>query len=192
MKSTLAKAIRVSESYLAERKKFVREANSEGLEPWLGGNDNYIGRIGEMAAMIYLREKHGLMVANARGEHTNKSRKAVDLKVGDTWWSVKCVSDESTSMRTSPYRAFESREESDAWIWPPLIIIRLEYMHQDELKITGVAYPQGLQAATQEVGMPGPNEQRALATKDRFKNRETKPGLVEFFSCDLLGCVTID
>jgi len=94
MKSTLAKAIRVSESYLAERKKFVREANSEGLEPWLGGNDNYIGRIGEMAAMIYLREKHGLMVANARGEHTNKSRKAVDIKVGDTWWSVKCVSDE--------------------------------------------------------------------------------------------------
>jgi hypothetical protein len=189
MTDSLTKALQTSNDYLAARKAFAAVADSND---WLKGNDNYIGRIGEMAAMIYLREKHGLMVTNARGEHANKSRKAVDIKVGDTWWSVKCVSDESTSMRTSPYKANESKEESDAWIWPPLIIIRIEYLHQDELKITGVAYPRGLQAATKEVGKPGPKQQRALATKDRFKNREPIPGLAEFFSCDLLGGITID
>ena len=67
---------------------------------WLKGNDNYIGRIGEMVAMRYLQQHHGLQLKDIKGR--NKSRKSVDLKAGDTWWSVKCVTDESKTGRTSP------------------------------------------------------------------------------------------
>ena len=147
------------------------------LNDWLKGNDNYIGRIGEMVAMRYLQQHHGLQLKDIKGR--NKSRKSVDLKAGDTWWSVKCVTDESKTGRTSPYHTFQQEGQPCEWVWPPLIIVRIEYMHSEQVKISGIAYPRGLQAATGEVGPPAENVKRTLATKTRFKTVVEKPGLVE-------------
>ena len=52
-------------------------------------------------------------------------------------------------------------------------------MHSEQVKISGIAYPRGLQAATGEVGPPAENVKRTLATKTRFKTVVEKPGLVE-------------
>lgn len=174
MNHTLTQALQASTDYLAARKAFATVADSND---WLKGNDNYIGRIGEMVAMRYLQQYQGLQLKDIK--ERNKSRKSVDLKVGDTWWSVKCVTDESKTGRTSPYHTFQQEGQPGKWVWPPLIIVRIEYMQTEKVKISGIAYPQGLQAATGEVGPPAENVKRTLATKSRFNTVVEKPGLVE-------------
>ena len=174
MTDSLTNALQASNDYLAARKAFATVADSND---WLKGNDNYIGRIGEMVAMRYLQQHCGLQLKDIK--ERNKSRKSVDLKAGDTWWSVKCVTDESKTGRTSPYHAFQQAGQPGKWIWPPLIIVRIEYMQTEKVKISGIAYPQGLQEATGEVGPPAENVKRTLATKARFKTVVEKPGLIE-------------
>lgn len=174
MNHTLTQALQASTDYLAARKAFATVADANH---WLKGNDNYIGRIGEMVAMRYLQQHHGLQLKDIK--ERNKSRKSVDLKAGDTWWSVKCITDESKTGRTSPYHTFQQEVQPCEWVWPPLIIVRIEYMHSEQVKISGIAYPQGLQAATGEVGSPAENVKRTLATKMRFHTVVEKPGLVE-------------
>lgn len=174
MNDSLIDALQASTNYLAARKAFAMVADSND---WLKGNDNYVGRIGEMVAMRYLRQHHELRLHDIK--ERNKSRKSVDLKAGDTWWSVKCVTDESKTGRTSPYHTFQQEGQPGKWVWPPLIIVRIEYMHTEKVKISGIAYPQGLRAATGEVGPPAENVKRTLATKTRFKTVIEKPGLVE-------------
>ena len=174
MTDSLTNALQASNDYLAARKAFATVADSND---WLKGNDNYIGRIGELVAMRYLQQHRGLQLKDIK--ERNKSRKSVDLKAGDTWWSVKCVTDESKTGRTSPYHTFQREGQPSKWVWPPLMIVRIEYMHSEKVKISGIAYPQGLQAATGEVGPPAENVKRTLATKTRFKSVVEKPGLVE-------------
>lgn len=174
MPDSLINAIQASNDYLAARKAFAVVADSND---WLKGNDNYIGRIGEMVAMRYLQQHHRLQLKDIQVR--NKSRKSVDLKAGDTWWSVKCVTDESNTGRTSPYHTFQQEGQPGKWVWPPLIIVRIEYMHIEKVKISGIAYPHGLRAATGEVGPPAENVKRTLATKTRFKSVIEKSGLVE-------------
>lgn len=174
MNRSLANAIKVSNDYLAARKAFSAIADSND---WLKGNDNYIGRIGEMVAMRYLQKHYGLQFEDIKGR--NKSRKSVDLKAGDTWWSVKCVTDESKTGRTSPYHTFQRRGQPDVWVWPPLIIVRIEYMRTAAVTVSGIAYPKGLQAATGQLGEPSSGLKKTLATKNRFKKVTDQPGLVE-------------
>ena len=181
MTDSLTTALQASNDYLAARKAFATVADSND---WLKGNDNYIGRIGEMVAMRYLQHHRGLQPKDIKGR--NKSRKSVDLKAGDTWWSVKCVTDESKTGRTSPYHTFQQEGQPSRWVWPPLIIVRIEYMHIEKVKISGIAYPQGLLAATGEVGPPAENVKRTLATKMRFNTVVEKPGLVELIRWETL------
>lgn len=176
MTDSLTNALQASNDYLAARKVFATVADSND---WLKGNDNYIGRIGELVAMRYLQQHHGLQLKDIK--ERNKSRKSVDLKAGDTWWSVKCITDEGKTGRTSPYHTFQQEGQPCEWVWPPLIIVRIEYMHAEQVKISGIAYPQGLQAATGEVGPPAENVKRTLATKTRFKSKPNRPGLEVFF-----------
>ena len=182
MNDSLTNAVQASNDYLAARKAFATVADSND---WLKGNDNYIGRIGEMVAMRYLQQLHGLQLNDIK--ERNRSRKSVDLKAGNTWWSVKCVTDESRTGRTSPYHTFQQEDQLGKWVWPPLIIVRIEYMHSEKVKISGIAYPQGLQAATGELGPPAENEKRTLATKARFKSQPNRPGLEVFFEWDDLA-----
>ena len=184
MTDSLTNALQASTDFLAARKAFAIVADSND---WLKGNDNYIGRIGEMVAMRYLQQHHGLQLKDIK--ERNKSRKSVDLKAGDTWWSVKCVTDESKTGRTSPYHTFQQEDQLGKWVWPPLIIVRIEYMHTEKVKISGIAYPQGLQVATGEVGPPAENVKRTLATKARFKTVVEKPGLVEVIWWEALNGV---
>ena len=181
MTDSLIDALQASNDYLAARKAFAAVADSND---WLKGNDNYIGRIGEMVAMRYLRQHHGLQLKDI--QERNQSRKSVDLKAGGTWWSVKCVTDESKTGRTSPYHTFQQEGQPGKWVWPPLIIVRIEYMQNEKVKISGIAYPQGLQAATGEMGPPAENLKRTLATKTRFKAVIEKPGLVELIRWETL------
>ena len=184
MTDSLTNALQASTDFLSARKAFAIVADSND---WLKGNDNYIGRIGEMVAMRYLQQHHGLQLKDIK--ERNKSRKSVDLKAGDTWWSVKCVTDESKTGRTSPYHTFQQEDQLGKWVWPPLIIVRIEYMHTEKVKISGIAYPQGLQVATGEVGPPAENVKRTLATKARFKTVVEKPGLVEVIWWEALNGV---
>jgi hypothetical protein len=181
MNSSLANAIKVSNDYLAARKAFAAIADSND---WLRGNDNYIGRIGEMVAMRYLQKYYGLQFKDI--QERNKSRKSVDLKAGGTWWSVKCVTDESQTGRTSPYHTLEREGQPGMWFWPPLIIVRIEYVRTEEVRISGIAYPKGLEAATGEIGEPGSGRTKTLATKERFKKVVEQPGLVELLDWNTL------
>ena len=174
MNHTLTQALQASTNYLAARKAFAMVADSND---WLKGNDNYVGRIGEMVAMRYLRQHHELRLQDIK--ERNKSRKSVDLRAGDTWWSVKCVTDESKTGRTSPYHTFQQEGQPGKWVWPPLIIVRIEYMHTEKVEVSGIAYPQGLHAATGEMAPPVENLERTLPTRTRFKRVVEKPGLVE-------------
>ena len=184
MTDSLTNALQASTDFLSARKAFAIVADSND---WLKGNDNYIGRIGEMVAMRFLPQHQGLQLKDIK--ERNKSRKSVDLKAGDTWWSVKCVTDESKTGRTSPYHTFQQEDQLGKWVWPPLIIVRIEYMHTEKVKISGIAYPQGLQVATGEVGPPAENVKRTLATKARFKTVVEKPGLVEVIWWEALNGV---
>ena len=167
-------ASKIASEYLKARRQFEHEAEQDAVRKYLGGNDNFIGRIGEFLAMRYLEEFHGLVPTEARHElgkkKTNESRPAVDLRVGEEWWSVKCVTDESASGKTSPYHA--SYHPDKGWIWPPLIIVRLHYIlkgkDQTEPWAECLAYPQGLEAATGELGKAEPSASKSLATKQRF------------------------
>lgn len=159
---------------------FEHEAEQEGVREYLGGNDNFIGRIGEFLAMRYLEDFHGLVASEARLERdekkTNESRPAVDLLVGDEWWSVKCVTDESKSGKTSPYHAYKHPKKG--WVWPPLVIVKLHYILREkgerEPWAECLTYPQGLEAATGELGRAEPLRGtghvrgKSLATKKRF------------------------
>ena len=85
-------ASKIAAEYLKARRKFEHEAEQEGVRNYVEGNDNFIGRIGEFLAMRYLEEFHGLVLSEARRDDedkTNESRPAVDLRVGEGWWSVK-------------------------------------------------------------------------------------------------------
>ena len=167
-------ASRIAAEYLNSRRKFEHEAEQEGVLNYLGGNDNFIGRIGEFLAMRYLEEFHGLIPSEARRkkdeEKTNESRPAVDLRVGKEWWSVKCVTDESASGKTSPYHVYNHPDKG--WIWPPLIIVRLHYIQKGENPFEPwaecLAYPQGLEAATGELGKAEFEASKSLATRQRF------------------------
>ncbi len=175
-------ASKIAWQYLKARRKFEHAAELEGVTEYLGGNDNFIGRIGEFLAMRYLEEFHGLVASEARREKdekkTNESRPAVDLLVGDEWWSVKCVTDESKSGKTSPYHAYKHPEKG--WIWPPLVIVKLHYIlkgkEENKPWAECLAYPQGLEAATGELGSAEPQivsgkihvGSQSLATKQRF------------------------
>ena len=173
-------ASKIAWQYLKARRKFEHAAELEGVTEYLGGNDNFIGRIGEFLAMRYLEEFHGLVASEARrgkGEKkTNESRQAVDLRVGDEWWSVKCVTDESKSGKTSPYHAYKHPKKG--WVWPPLVIVKLHYILKEKSErepwAECIAYPQGLEAATGELGVAEPMRGtrhvrgKSLATKQRF------------------------
>ena len=171
-------ASKIASEYLKARRKFEHEAEQDAVKNYLGGNDNFIGRIGEFLAMRYLEEFHGLVSSEARSEKDekklNESRPAVDLRVGEDWWSVKCVTDENDSGKTSPYHAYNHPEKG--WIWPPLIIVRLHYIrkceNQTEPWAECLAYPQGLESATGELGMAEPSASKSLATKQRFSRVE--------------------
>ena len=167
-------ASKIASEYLKARRKFEYEAEQDVVKKYLGGNDNFIGRIGEFLAMRYLEEFHGLVPSEARSEQnnnkTNESRPAVDLRVGEEWWSVKCVTDESASGKTSPYHAYN--HPLRGWIWPPLIIVRLHYILKGENQTDPwaecLAYPQGLEAATGELGKAEFAESKSLTTRHRF------------------------
>ena len=171
-------ASKIASEYLKARRQFEHEAEQDAVRKYLGGNDNFIGRIGEFLAMRYLEEFHGLIPSQARREpdedKTNESRPAVDLRIGEEWWSVKCVTDESASGKTSPYHA--SYHPDKGWMWPPLIIVRLHYIFkgkdQTEPWAECLAYPQGLEAATGELGKAEPSASKSLATKQRFRRVE--------------------
>ena len=184
-------ASKLASDYLQARRTFEQEAELDGVKEYLGGNDNFIGRIGEFLAMRHLEEFHGLVASEARrqkGEDkTNESRPAVDLRVGEEWWSVKCVTDESASGKTSPYHAHNHPDKG--WIWPLLIIVRLHYIldkDQTEPWAECLAYPQGLEVATGEVGKAEPSAKKSLATKQRFSRVEPlEEGLIHYhrFPC---------
>ena len=171
-------ASKIASEYLKARRKFEHEAEQDAVKNYLDGNDNFIGRIGEFLAMRYLEEFHGLVSSEARSEKDekklNESRPAVDLRVGEDWWSVKCVTDENDSGKTSPYHAYNHPEKG--WIWPPLIIVRLHYIRKGENQTEPwaecLAYPQGLESATGELGMAEPSASKSLATKQRFSRVE--------------------
>lgn len=171
-------ASKIASEYLKARRQFEHEAKQDAVRKYLGGNDNFIGRIGEFLAMRYLEEFYGLVALEARREKdedtTNESRPAVDLRVGEEWWSVKCVTDESASGKTSPYSTYNHPDKG--WIWPPLILVRLHYIlkgkDQTEPWAECLAYPQGLEAATGELGKAEPLASKSLATKQRFSRVE--------------------
>ena len=179
-------ASKLASDYLQARRTFEQEAELDGVNEYLGGNDNFIGRIGEFLAMCYLEEFHGLVASEARREKdetkTNESRPAVDLRVGKEWWSVKCVTDESASGRTSPYHAYKHYKKG--WIWPPLIIVRLHYIlkgKKAEPWAECLAYPQGLEAATGELGKAEFAASKSLTTRQRFnKMRQPVNGLTHY------------
>lgn len=178
-------ASKLASDYLKARRTFEQEAELDGVQEYLGGNDNFIGRIGEFLAMRYLEEFHGLVASEARREKdetkTNESRPAVDLRVGEEWWSVKCVTDESKSGKTSPYHAYEHLEKG--WIWPPLVIVKLHYILDGEDGAEPwaeiLAYPEGLEAATGELDSANPKvilgktyvRSKSLSTKQRFATK---------------------
>ena len=99
--------------------------------------------------MLYLEEFYGLSPKVARGGPHNESRKSVDLLVdeqSEEWWSVKCVTDENQKGRTSPYRPLNHKTKG--WIWPPLILIKLEYLGTEQeggigFRAQCIAYPYG-------------------------------------------------
>lgn len=188
-------ASKLASDYLQARRTFEQEAELDGVKEYLGGNDNFIGRIGEFLAMRYLEDFHGLVASEARREKdetkTNESRPAVDLRVGEEWWSVKCVSDESASGKTSPYHAYNHPDKG--WVWPPLVIVKLHYIERREDQIEPwaecLAYSQGLEAATGELGCAEPRvvqgkthvRSKSLATKQRFaKKGPGVLGLVQY------------
>ena len=146
-------AMSLALDYLQARVEFEAKVKSLKLENHLGGNDNFVGRIGEFLAMRYLEQFHGLAIEHARGKKHNESRPATDLLVGNIWWSVKCLTLENDKMVTSKYRS--TPEKGDC---PPLVVI---WFGLDEGSLRGklLAYPKGL---------PSTFQNKSLSMKQRF------------------------
>ena len=114
---------------------------------WLKGNDNYIGRIGEMVAMRHLQQHHGLQLKDIKERNKSASQ--------------------STSKRATPGGASNASPTKAKPGERPLTHLpakgaarRMECSRRSSLfglstcipksiKISGIAYPQGLQAATE-------------------------------------------
>lgn len=154
-------ALQLSEQYLKAREEFLCRSSGK-IEPWLFGNDNIIGRIGEFLAMLYLEQFHGLTPETARGDQMNPSKKSVDLLASGTWWSVKSITGENKRMVTSPYVL---PEEGGT---PPLLVVQFR-LDKGELRARCLAYPEGL------CKFGG----RKLYMKARFAARESKESRVE-------------
>lgn len=188
----VSRGLKIAGEYLAARRNFKVHSEGEEMSQFLGGNDNYIGRIGEFLAMLYLEEFHGLSPEVARGSTPNESRKSVDLLVDENsqeWWSVKCVTDENQKGRTSPYCPFN--HENKGWIWPPLILIKLGYLGTEQQEGIGfraqcIAYPDGFVPLNQAKNLNSERKSTkatlttkgmTLATKKRFKSEQERNGV---------------
>ena len=151
--SDVQKAMSLALDYLQARMEFEGKVASLQLEEHLGGNDNFVGRIGEFLAMRYLEQFHGLEVKHARGKNYNESRPATDLLAGNIWWSVKCLTLENNKMKTSKYRP--SSEDN---VCPPLVVIWFGLV-EGSLRGKLLAYPKGLTSTFQN---------KSLSMKQRF------------------------
>ena len=136
--SDAQKAMRLALDYLHARVEFEGKVASLQLEKHLGGNDNFVGRIGEFLAMRYLEQFHGLEVEHARGKNYNESRPATDLLAGNIWWSVKCLTLENNKMKTSKYHP-----SSKGDVCPPLVVVWFGLIGSS-LDAKLLAYPEGL------------------------------------------------
>lgn len=132
------KAMRLALDYLQARAEFEAKVKTLKLTDHLGGNDNFVGRIGEFLAMRYLEKFHGLEVEHARGKKHNESRPATDLLAGSTWWSVKCLTLENNKMKTSKYKP-----SSEGDLCPPLVVVWFGLIGSS-LDAKLLAYPKGL------------------------------------------------
>ena len=184
--------LEIARAYLMARRDFKVYSETEEMSIYLGGNDNYVGRIGEFLAMLYLEEFHGLSPKVARGRKRDDSRKSVDLLVdeqSEEWWSVKCVTDENQKGRTSPYCPI--KHEKQGWIWPPLILIKLDYLGTEQEGGFGftaqcIAYPYGFVPLDEAKSLNSEGKSnratsmtkgRTLATKKRFKCEQERNGV---------------
>ena len=138
--SDTQKAMSLALDYLQARVEFEAKVKSLKLEKHLGGNDNFVGRIGEFLAMRYLEQFHGLEVEHARGKKHNESRPATDLLAGNIWWSVKCLTLENNKMKTSKYHP-----SSKGDVCPPLVVVWFGLIGSS-LDAKLLAYPEGLPA----------------------------------------------
>lgn len=138
--SDAQKAMRLSLDYLQARVEFEAKVKSLHLKEYLGGNDNFVGRIGEFLAMRYLEKFHGLEVEYARAKEYNESRPATDLLADNIWWSVKCLTLENNKMKTSKYHP-----SSEGDVCPPLVVVWFGLIGSS-LDAKLLAYPEGLPA----------------------------------------------
>ena len=136
--SDVQKAMSLALDYLQARVEFEAKVKSLQLKEHLGGNDNFVGRIGEFLAMRYLEQFHGLEVEHARGKNYNESRPATDLLAGNIWWSVKCLTLENNKMKTSKYHP-----SSEGDVCPPLVVVWFGLVGSS-LDAKLLAYPEGL------------------------------------------------
>jgi len=134
------KAMSLALDYLQARVEFEAKVTSLELKEYLGGNDNFVGRIGEFFAMCYLEQFHGLEVESARGGKHNESRPATDLFAGNIWWSVKCLTLENNKMKTSKYNPSLKGD-----VCPPLVVVWFGLVGSS-LDAKLLAYPEGLPA----------------------------------------------
>ena len=138
--SDAQKAMSLALDYLQARVEFEAKVTSLELKEYLGGNDNFVGRIGEFLAMCYLEQFHGLEVESARGGKHNESRPATDLFAGNIWWSVKCLTLENDKMVTSKYTTLPEDKGC-----PPLVVVWFG-LDGSSLDAKLLAYPEGLPA----------------------------------------------
>jgi hypothetical protein len=103
--------------YASSRKNIHSWLDSEGIPR----NDNIVGRIGEYQAKEYMINTHN---PNAVITWPTKSNSTWDFEINSKRYSVKVITSENTSGRTSPVKF--NRE------WHELIAIRLD----DTLGIT--------------------------------------------------------
>ena len=136
--SDAQKAMSLALDYLQARVEFEAKVTSLELKEYLGGNDNFVGRIGEFLAMCYLEQFHGLEVESARGGKHNESRPATDLFAGNIWWSVKCLTLENDKMVTSKYTTLPEDKGC-----PPLVVVWFG-LDGSSLDAKLLAYPEGL------------------------------------------------
>ena len=167
--SNVMKALEVAEEYLNARDKFLQNSR----QALLGGNDNFIGRIGEFLAMLYLWQYHGLDLDKPRGGETNKSKKAVDLVTPceknnvEKWWSVKAITLENKKGKTSIYKM-------DGEKFPPLIIVRFNAT-ETGIRAECLAYTEGLNPQ----GGASKEQEVSLSTKKRFAEAKPESGKLE-------------
>jgi hypothetical protein len=114
----LSSAQKLSFAYLKSRATFKVKADKN---PFLLGNDNFIGRIAEMLVI-----DHFLQDPNVNSVHrsTNQSHKGYDLVLnhgisGERLISVKCITWENQSKRSSRVRYPGDNLEENAHNNPP-------------------------------------------------------------------------